>query len=218
MINTGIFFVGNCIFIFKGVFIMQKNSSVRKVAVTAIMSAMAIVLMFLDFSIPIMPSFIKLDFSELPGLITSFALGPVWGVAVCFVKNLIIGLLKTQTGYIGELSNFILGATFVAVAGLVYKHNKSRKSALIGALVGALAMAAISLPSNYFVIYPIYTKMMPIEAILGAYQAIWGGATSLLKALIIFNVPFTFFKGLCNTVLTFLIYKKISPILKGKEI
>lgn len=198
---------------------MKKNSSVRKIAVTAVMSAMAIVLMFLDFSIPmIIPSFIKLDFSELPGLITSFALGPVWGVAVCFIKNLIIGLIKTQTGYIGELSNFILGATFVAIAGLVYKHKKSRKSALIGALLGAVAMAAISLPSNYFVIYPIYTKMMPIEAILGMYQAIWGGATSLLKALIIFNVPFTFFKGLCNALLTFLIYKKISPILKGKDI
>ena len=202
---------------------MQKNSSVRKssvrkVAVTAIMSAMAVVLMFFDFSIPIMPSFIKLDFSELPALITSFALGPVWGIAVCFIKNLIIGLLKTSTGYIGELSNFILGATFVAVAGFVYKHNKSRKSAFIGALVGALAMAAISLPSNYFVIYPIYEKMMPIEAILGMYQEIWNGATSLFKALLIFNVPFTFFKGLCNTVLTFLIYKKISPILKGKEI
>ncbi|MBQ7596549.1 MAG: ECF transporter S component [Clostridia bacterium] len=197
---------------------MQKNSSVRKIAVTAIMSAMAVVLMFLDFSIPIMPSFIKLDFSELPALITSFALGPVWGIAVCFIKNLIVGLLKTQTGYIGELSNFILGATFVAVAGFVYKHKKSRKTAFIGALIGALAMAAISLPSNYFIIYPIYTKMMPIEAILEAYQSIYHGATSLFKALLIFNVPFTFFKGLCNTLLTFLIYKKISPILKGKEI
>ena len=197
---------------------MKKNGSLRKLAVTAIMSAMAIVLMFLDFSVPVMPSFIKLDFSELPALITSFALGPVWGIAVCFIKNLIIGLLKTQTGFIGELSNFILGATFVAVAGLVYKHNKNRKTAFVGALIGALAMAAISLPSNYFVIYPIYTKMMPIEAILGMYQAISKSATSLFRALLIFNVPFTFFKGLCNTLLTFLIYKKISPILKGKEI
>ena len=83
-----------------------KVKSLRKVTVTAIMSALSAVLMFIEFSIPIIPSFIKLDISDLPALITSYAFGPVCGVAVCLVKNL-IHLFATQTAGVGELSNFI---------------------------------------------------------------------------------------------------------------
>lgn len=195
----------------------MKNSSIRKISVTAIMAAFATAMMFLEVSVPLMPNFIKLDFSDLPALITSFAFGPAWGVAVCLVKNL-VKLLNTYTAGIGELANFILSAVFVAVAGLVYKHKKSKKYALIGALIGAVAMAAISFPSNYFVVYPIYAKLMSSEAILGAYKLIYPKTQSLAQALLIFNVPFTFLKGAINSAITFVIYKKISPLLKGKSI
>ncbi len=195
----------------------MKNSSIRKISVTAIMAAFATALMFLEVSVPLMPSFIKLDFSDLPALITSFAFGPAWGVAVCLVKNL-VKLLNTYTAGIGELANFILSAAFVGVAGLVYRNKKTKKFALIGALVGALAMAAISFPSNYFVVYPIYEKLMSREAILGAYRLIYPKTQSLAQALLIFNVPFTFLKGAINSAITFVIYKKISPLLKGKSI
>ncbi len=199
---------------------MKRKATTRKIAVTAIMAALATALMYLEISVPIIPSFIKLDFSELPALITSFALGPWYGVAVCLVKNLVHGL-ATRSMWIGELSNFLLGAVFVAVAGLIYKHNKSRKTALIGALVGALGMALISVPSNYFIVYPIYAQAFfggSMDAIVGMYRAIYPHTRSLLHALILFNVPFTFVKGVCDAVLTFLVYKRISPILKGKEI
>ena len=199
---------------------MKKKTTIRKTAVTAIMAALSIALMYLDFSIPIMPVFIKFDVSELPALITSFALGPVYGIAVCLVKNLVHGL-TSQSAFIGELSNFILGAVFVATAGFVYQHNKNRKSAFLGALLGALAMAIISLPSNYFIVYPIYAQTFfggSMDAIVGMYQTILPRTKNLFQALLIFNVPFTFCKGLCSTVLTFLVYKRISPILKGKEI
>ncbi len=195
----------------------MKNSSMRKITVTAVMAALATALMFLEVSVPLMPEFIKLDFSDLPALITSFAFGPAWGVAVCLVKNL-VKLLNTYTAGIGELANFILSAVFVAVAGLVYKNKHNKKFALIGALIGALAMAAISFPSNYFVVYPIYENLMSKEAILGAYKLIYPKTQSLAQALLIFNVPFTFIKGMLNSAITFVIYKKISPILKGKSI
>ncbi len=191
-----------------------KVSRARVVVMTAMLSALATVLMFLSFSVPFMPSFIKMDFSELPALIASFALGPVSGVAVCLIKNL-VNLLRTTTGGIGELSNFILGVAFVLPAGLFYQHMKNRRGALIGSLVGAAAMAIISVFSNYFVVYPIYTNFMPMDVIISMYHAINPHITTLWQALIFFNMPFTFVKGLFSVVITFMIYKRISPVIKG---
>ena len=195
----------------------MKNKNLRKVTVTAILAALSSALMFVSFSVPLMPSFIKLDFSELPALIASFSLGPMYGVCVVLVKN-IVNVFFSTTGGVGELSNFIIGAVFVFTAGMIYKKKKCRSYALIGAVVGSFLMAGIGLISNYYVVYPIYQNFMPLEAIMGLYQAIYPGVKNLWQALIVFNVPFTFIKGMLNTLIAFVIYKKISPIIKGKDI
>lgn len=192
----------------------RTNVNVRRMTMTAMLAAVATVLMFISFSVPLMPSFIKLDFSELPALIAAYAFGPVSGVTVCLVKNL-VNVLFTTTGGVGELSNFVLGASFVFTAGMVYKHKKNRWSALTGALTGAAAMAVIGVFSNYYVVYPVYTAFMPMEAILGMYRAINPNVETLWDALVWFNMPFTFFKGLCSTAMAFVIYKPLSPVLKG---
>ena len=191
-----------------------KRISVRKIAVTGVLAAVATVLMFLDFSIPIMPGFIKVDFSDLPALLAAYALGPVSGVVVCLVKNL-VNVLFTATGGVGELSNFVLGACFVLPAGLIYQKHRTRKAAFFGALLGAVVMAVVSIFSNYYIVYPIYTAIMPMETILGMYQAIAPGVQTLWDALLWFNLPFTFLKGMCSVAIAFLIYKHISPLLKG---
>ncbi len=191
--------------------------NVRCMVVTAMLSAVAFILMFLDFSVPfLIPEFIKMDLSELPALIASFSLGPVYGVAVCLIKNL-LHLFITTTGGVGELSNFLLGAVFVLIAGLFYRHKKSRSSALIGSLAGAAGMAVFSVISNYFLVYPVYYNFMPEEMILGAYQVIVPSVKSILQCLIVFNMPFTFVKGMFSVAITFLIYKRLSPILKGTD-
>ena len=194
----------------------KRSFPVRKLTMTAMLGAVATVLMYLSFSVPLMPSFIKLDLSELPALIASFALGPVCGVVVCLIKNL-INLCFTTTGGVGELSNFLLGAIFVFTAGMFYRHMGGRRGALIGSLAGAAMMAVLSVFTNYFVVYPIYTAFMPMDTILGMYQAINPNVKNLWDALIWFNMPFTFIKGLISVVITFLIYKKISPLLKGRK-
>ena len=125
----------------------EKRVNVRYLTVTAMLSAVAYILMFLDFSVPFMPAFIKMDLSELPALIGSFAMGPLCGVVVCLIKN-VLHLFITTTGGVGELSNFILGVAFVLPAGLIYKHKKNRKSALIGSLTGAAFMGIFSIVSN----------------------------------------------------------------------
>lgn len=191
------------------------SNRVRKMTSTAMLAAVATVLMFLSFSVPLMPSFIKLDFSELPALLAAFAFGPVSGATVCLVKNL-VNLLFTTTGGVGELSNFLLGACFVVPAGLVYRRWKSRRGALAGALTGAVVMAVVGVFTNYYVVYPVYTAFMPMEVILGMYRAINPRVETLWDALVWFNLPFTFVKGLCSVAMAFVIYKPLSPLLKGR--
>lgn len=188
------------------------QAKTHKLVVTAMLGAAATVLMFLEFSVPLMPPFIKLDVSELPALLASFSLGPFYGVAVCLIKNL-INLTHTSTGGVGELSNFLLGVSFVVPAGLLYRRVKSRKGALIGSVVGAAVMAVVCVPLNYFLIYPVYTLFMPMEGIIGAYRLILPMVENLFQCLVIFNMPFTFFKGMLDVLLAFLVYKPLSPLL-----
>lgn len=193
----------------------KRNLQVRSMVVTAILAAMSYILSMISFAVPFMPSFISLDVSELPALIGSFSLGPVYGVAICLVKNL-LGMLDSSTGCVGELSNFLLGAMFVFPAGLLYQHNKTRKGAIIGSLIGAVCMAVGSVITNIFLVYPIYYNFMPKEAILGAYQAIIPAMKSVEQSIICFNMPFTFMKAMLSVLISLLVYKRLSPVIKGK--
>lgn len=200
----------------------NETNTTRYITVTAMLSAIAVILMFLDFPVPFMPSFIEMDISELPALIGSFAMGPGCGVLICLIKNL-LHLTISSTGGIGELSNFVLGTLFVLPAGLIYKHKKNKKNAVIGSVVGAAPMAVGSVFSNYFVMYPFYYNFMPEDTIIAAYNAILqvvspnAEITSILPCLIGFNMPFTFIKGMLSVAITLLVYKHISPILKGRN-
>ena len=188
----------------------------RRVSICAVSGALGFVLMLLEFPLPfIIPSFIKLDFSEIPALIAAFAFGPVEGIIVCLVKN-ILHLFVTTSNGVGELSNFILGSFFVGIAGLVYKKIHSRKGALVGSLIGAVVMSVISIATNYYIVYPAYVVIygMPMEGILDMYKAILPFADSLLKALVIFNLPFNILKGILDSAVCFAVYKRLSPFLK----
>lgn len=190
----------------------------RKIAVTALLSAVATILMFLSFPVPfLIPPFIKMDFSELPALLAAFSMGPVSGVAVCLVKNL-INLLFTTTGGVGELCNFLMGVCFVLPAGWIYKLKRTRGGALLAAAIGAISMAVLCIPINYFISYPFYTSLMPLDVIIGMYQNLMPSVDGLLACLVIFNAPFTLLKGALDVLLAFLIYKPLSPILNKKSI
>ena len=195
---------------------INNSVSIRNITVTALMSAAATVLMFVSFGLPILPSYLKVDFSELPALLTSFALGPVYGVIVCLVKNL-FNVAATTTGGVGELCNFLLGALFVAPAGIIYRRHRTRSTALIGTLVGVLTMTVCSFFVNNFLVYPAYLLIMPEQAIIDMYSALVPWADEIWKGIVVFNMPLTFFKGLADAALTFILYKHLSPLLKGKK-
>lgn len=192
---------------------MTQQQKTHKITVTAMLGAVATVLMLLEFPVPfLIPPFVKLDFSELPALLASFSLGPISGVVVCLIKNLVC-CLRSSTGCVGELANFLIGVCLIVPAGVIYRRKKSRKTALWGAVIGALVMAVMSIPINYFISYPVYSKLIAIDAIVGMYQQIRPGVNGLQECLVLFNAPFTLAKGLLDTALCFLIYKPLSPLL-----
>lgn len=197
----------------------MNKSNIRKFVVSGIFGALGFVLMLLEFPLPfIIPSFIKLDFSEIPALIASFAYGPLYGILVCAIKNLLHLFVTTSAG-VGEISNFILGAIFVFPAGLIYKKIHNRKGALIGSVIGAVIMAVVSIATNYFIVYPAYVVIygMPMDAIIGMYKALLPAADNLFKALVIFNLPFNTAKGIVDAAICFAVYKKLSPFLKKEN-
>ncbi len=185
----------------------------HKLAMAAMLSAIAFILMYIEIPVPLMPSFIKFDFSDLPELLAAFSLGPIYGVVVCLIKNL-AHLPVSNSLMIGELSNFLIGSSFAITAGLIYQKRKNRRGALVASIAGAFVMALVSLPVNYYIVYPLYVRFSaPLDAIIGMYQVILPSVKSLWSCLFIFNAPFTLVKGLLDVAVTFLIYKRLSPIL-----
>lgn len=195
----------------------KRHISTRTLVLVAVFSAIAEVIYYLDFPVPLMPGFIKLDLSNVVNLFTGFALGPVAGVATCLIKDVLHLVIKgfgTTMG-VGDLFDFVTSATFVLTSSLIYQKMRSRKGAIIGCAVGTIAFTLISLPLNYYVTYPIYAKAFGgMEAIMGAYKAILPDTENLFEALCIFNTPFTFFKGLLCALVTIIIYKPLSQIIK----
>lgn len=191
-----------------------KRFDVRRLVFTALMAALSIVLAeFLGFKVPVMPSFMTFDFSDIPAMLASLTMGPVSGVSVCLIKN-IFGCFTTKTACVGELSNFILSACLVLPAGLITHKSAKTARAVIGCLSGAVLMALVSIASNYFLVFPAYSVAFgaPIDAIVGMYKKILPNVNSLMDCLVIFNMPFTFVKGLCASAMSVLLYKKLRPI------
>ena len=192
----------------------SKSFSLDRITKVGILSALSYGLMFIQVPIPIAPPFMKLDLADVPSLIGGFALGPWYGVMIQFIKNL-LNLSKTMTGGVGELSNFIVGSTFVLVSSLIYRNNKTKKNSILSLILGVLAMSAVATISNAFVVFPLYGKAMNMDLSAVAAQA---GKNSLVKnyfTLMIFSIaPFNIIKGAVESIVTELIYKRISPILK----
>ena len=184
----------------------RDKSNLAKLTIAAMLTAVAVVLQYIEVPIPMLvPSFLKFDFSDLPELIGAFVIVPLWCVLICLMKNLIHLPFGSSVG-VGEFSNFLLGAVFVFT---------TKKGALIACLIGSFAMAVISIPSNYFVVYPVYAQLWAggkMDIIISLYKAILPASDNLIKCLLIFNVPFTLVKGLLVSGITMMIYKPLSNL------
>ena len=190
--------------------------SPKGMAKIGILSGLAVVLMLVDFPLPIAPSFYKLDFSELAVLLGGFSMGPLAAIMIEALKNILNVLFTgSNTAYVGEFANFVIGALFTAVASAIYHHKKTRKNAIIGMVVGTLVMAAAGAVVNALVMLPMYSTLynMPMDVIIGMGSAICGWISDIWTFCLFAVVPFNIVKGIIISILTSLIYKHVSPIL-----
>lgn len=193
----------------------SNRSTTRWIAKTGVLAAVAIVLMYIEMVLPLMPAFLKFDFSEVAVLLAAFTLGPATAILIELIKNL-AHLPVSQTLYVGELANFIIGSLFVGTAGLIYKQKKTRTNAIVALTAGTLVMTLGACLINYFFMLPFYINVMefPLEAIIGMVQAVGNKAVINLETLILFVfVPFNLFKGLVVSIIVGLLYKRLSPLL-----
>ena len=183
------------------------------------LAGIAVVLMLFDIPLPFAPSFYQIDLSELPVLIGAFAMGPMAGVLIELIKvllNLVIN--GTDTAFVGEFANFLIGCALIVPAALVYQRKKTRKSAVIGMTLGTIVMAAVGGVINAYVLLPAYSAAfgIPIDGLVEMGAAVNRAITSLPTFCLFAVVPFNLVKGLVVSVITLLLYKHISRILKGE--
>ena len=196
-------------------------SNTHYIAYTAIFASIAGVLMFIEIPLFFAPSFYKIDLSEIPVLICTFYLGPVAGVSAELLKVLVKLLLKgTSTAFVGDFANFAVGCSFVLPASMIYHAKPGRRSALVGMLTGTLIMTVFGSAFNAVYLLPKFAALygMPMEAIIGMGTKINPSITSVSTLVLFAVVPFNLLKGAVDSLLTFLLYKRISPILhRGDE-
>lgn len=200
---------------------MNKKFNLNKQIKITLLAAMAFILMYFDFPLPLFPGFLKIDLSDLPALIGAFALGPVEGIVIELLKNILHVLFKgTQTALVGEMANFIVGSVLVFISGYIYKRNKSRKGAIVGLISGVLVMTTVASLINYFVLIPTYAKVfkLPLDAIVGMGTKINGNITDLRSLVIWSVVPFNLLKGIMVSLVTLGVYKNVSLLIHKEEV
>lgn len=181
---------------------------------TAVLAGAAVILMLMDFPIVFMPGFLKMDLSEIPAIIGAFSMGPLAGLWIMLLKNL-LHLTNSQTAGIGELANFLVGSAFVLTAGFIYRRYKSRQGAITALLAGTIAMTVAAAALNYWVLIPLYQAVLnfPGEAVVKMGHAVNPFIINLKTFILFAIIPFNLLKGLLVSLITILIYKKLSHLL-----
>ncbi len=195
----------------------KKPFTQKQLVLMGMFGALGAVLMLFEFPIPfIAPPFYGLDLSEIPVLVGTFSIGPMAGVIIEVVKILVKLVLKpTTTGFVGEFANICIGCSLILPAGWIYKKNKTKKGALIGMVTGTVSMAVVGAVLNALVMIPFYTQFMPLDAIIDAGAAINPAVSNIWTFAFVCVAPFNLVKGFIVSLITTLIYKRISIIIHG---
>ncbi|WP_195238466.1 ECF transporter S component [Romboutsia sp. 1001285H_161024_C4] len=180
-----------------------------------ILSAIGYILMFISVPIPVLfPDFLKIDVSDLPALLGGITLGPTAGVIIAFLKNLLQFITgMSTTGGVGELANFIIGGSFVWTVSYIYSKKRETKDLIIGLLLGIIVMTIVGCLSNYFIMLPFYSTIMPIEAVIEMGAAINPVIVDKLSFVIWIIAPFNILKATIMSLLTLPMYKKTEKVL-----
>lgn len=192
----------------------KQKLNVSTLVKVSLLGVISYLIMYFEIPLIPFPAFLKLDFSDLPAIIGGFAIGPMAGILIVLIKNILHFILNTQTGGVGELANFIIGGSFVLTSSMIYEIKRSKKMAVVSCFAASIVMAISGGLANYFVLIPLYSKFMPLEAIIQMGK-IFLPIISDVKSLVIYAIiPFNIIKGIILSILTGILYKKISILLK----
>ena len=190
----------------------------KKMALISIFGALSAVLMYFKFPIPFMPPFMDFDFCGVPEMIGGFALGPIAAVLIIAIKLILkLALMGTTTMFVGELSNFILSCVYVLPAIYIYRRNKSKKGAIYGLVLGTILVSITAIFTNLFIIIPFYGKMLGLQfnVILDLCAAVNPLINSSITLAIFGIIPFNLIKNGVVSIITIILYKKISHLIKN---
>lgn len=190
--------------------------AVRKVTMTAMLAAISYIMAFAEFPVPLSPSFARMDLSDFPALIGAFAFGPSIGVMIELVKNG-LQLLSTSTGGVGELANFLMGSSYVLTAGLIYKWHKTKKTAVISCIAESVVMGITAAVTNYFILLPMFEMFMPMDQLIESFGVFIPFINTKLDVVLYNAFPFNLLKGLVIGAFTMMVYKRLTPVLKGNR-
>lgn len=193
----------------------RSNNAMFNLTRCGLLAAMAVILYYIE--LPVV-AFYKLDLSTLPAVLAGFAMGPVQGAAVVVIKNL-VHLMGTSTAGVGELADILMSCAFVIPASLLYRGNKTRRGALTAMLAGAALMTVTAVLVNYFILIPAYQVLMnlPLEVIIGMGQKVLGFIDTTIELVIFITAPFNLLKAAVLSGTTYLLYKRVSPLLHQKS-
>ena len=196
----------------------KRRMSTRKLTSLALLSALAAILMFLQTILPLMPSFLMFDISEIPVLLGAFAFGPGSAVMIELIKNLIHLTVTTSAG-VGELANFLAGSLFEGTAGIVYHFLKNKKGAVIGMAAGTIVMTIFTSFFNYYFLLPFYANVLgyTMAGVIATGTKVNPNIKDLTSIIIFAFIPFNIFEGIVISALTALLYKRVSPLLHGRK-
>lgn len=191
--------------------------SVRILAQVGMLSAISAILMLIRIPLWFAPSFYSLDLSEVPVVIGAFAMGPIAGVAIEFVKIVVNTLINgSSTAGIGELANFLIGSSFVVPAAILYRRNNTKKGAVISLIVGTAFMIVAGCALNAFILLPAYAAAFSssIESLVAMGSAVNPVINSVTSLVLLAVAPFNLVKGVVVSIVVILLYKRVRPIIK----
>lgn len=180
------------------------------------LSGVGVVLMLLDFPLPIFPAFLKMDISDVPSIIGTFAMGTWAGVAIEFIKNLLKIVIGSKTSGVGELANFLVGTAYIIPLGLICKWQINRKRVFLGCFIATLSMAIIGGMLNYYIFIPLYAKVLgsSVNSFIDSAAKVNSLITSLRTLIVYAIVPFNLLKGIIMSVVGFGLFKVLQPLFK----
>ena len=193
-----------------------RKYSIRQICIIGILSALAAIVMLFEIPLWFAPNFYLLDFSDIIVAIGAFTLGPVSGIIIELLKNLLNLLLNgTVTGGVGEFANFVIGSSFIVPSSFIYKRMGGFKGAMIGLSAGTISLAIVGGLMNYYVLLPLFSAAfkMPIEAFVDMGTKVNSKIVDIKTLVLFATTPFNILKGIIISTITLLSFKKLSAIL-----